>query len=935
MSISLSWRRQRRTWSRRERLGSAALAAIEPLETRMLLSAAPHHRSHSTNANHVAAVHQPAQSKVHPAKKKVHGGDGHGGEGNGSHGHGHGQHNGDSGDGNSNGGDGNGGNSGGTGGASSGSHTPPPVVMPPDPGPTAEISAADVTTAGGAAETITVTFTDNGAVSAATIKPTNITVTGPSGALTVMSASAAGGDAASVAATYTVAAPHGTWGHADDGSYTISLNANQVTDTNGNAAGGASSSFTVNIPAPPPPPPAPPDPTFAGGQTVSTAFTIEAILPESDGSVIAVGHEPGTAAGQMRGVIEHFNADGSVDTTFGSGGAVLSRSGTNEAYYAVVLQDAGHFVVAGSANGDFVVARYDLRGRVDSSFGTNGRVVTDFGAADDTARGLSIAPGGMIIAGGDSGGNFAFARYDSTGRLDANFAQGGRQLFGLGTGGNALGDIALQGDGRIVAVGSNGGTVIAARLTAAGEADATFGSGGVATVASLSARTGSGPDRSEGIAIQGQDILVANQTATGHFGVVRLTPTGAVDHTFGTNGLATADFGGSDDADSLVVQSTGQIIAIGTTLQNGVAKTAVAAFDPNGQLIPNFGTNGLLALTSGTTTTSRELHLGDIVLRAFGTVTSDGRIVIGTANVAVASTTSSTLRRLIVPGAQIASNASGTPIGTFGVVNGKRKSLTLTDADGTRITLTLAGGTATAYQSGDLLTLAVNDMGGGVSLSITGTGGDGRITLGDVMISGTLRSLVARTADLSGTLHVTGASGRLTLGNISGKIICADSLASLTAGDLSGSISATGVLGRLRLAKVSGTIASARGIIGAIFATSLTNAHILSGANLGADGALGGSGGNADTFGPGTIGAILVAGDITSSFIGAGVDPVDHTFGNSNDKAAAGATATNSAIHLLSAHAADGATRFEAAAFDRIHLGKPVIVAADSRFRVL
>jgi len=807
----------------------------------------------------------------------------------------------------------------------------PPVATPPDPGPAAEIAAADITAAGGATESIAITFTDNGAVSAASIKPTNITVTGPSGALTVTSATASSGDAATVVATYTVAAPHGTWSHSDDGSYTIALKANQVTDTKGNPAGGASSSFTVNIPAPPPPPPAPPDQTFANGETVSAQFVIEAIAPESDGSVIVAGHEPGTSAGQSRGVIEHFNADGTLDKTFGTSGAIISRSGTDEAYYALVLQDAGHFLVAGTSKGDFVIARYSTSGRLDSSFGSAGRVITDFGGADDTARGLAIAAGGEIIAGGDSGGNFAFARYDSAGRLDTNFAQGGRQLFGLGTGGNAMGDIALQSDGRILAVGSNGGTVVVARLTAMGEADATFGSGGAVTVTPLSARTGATPDRSEAIAVQGQNILVANRTSTGHFGVVRLTSTGAVDRTFGSSGLATANFGGDDDADSLVVQSSGQIIAIGTTLQNGAAQTAVAAFDANGNLIPNFGTNGLLALASGNAPTSRELHLGAIVLRAFGRVTSDGRVVIGSADVAVAATTSSTLRRLIVPGAQIAVGQAGTPAGTFGIVNGKRTSLTLTDSDGTRITLSLTGGSGAAYRDGDALTLAINDSGGGVSLSINGAGGDGHVKLGDVTVSGTLRSLLARNSDLSGTLRVTGASGKLMLGRVSGVVLCADSLASLTAGGFSGSLSAAGTIGRLRVGKLSGTIASARGIIGSVFAASLDNAHILSGANLGADGQLGGTGANADTFAPGAIGSIQVAGDITSSFIGAGVDPVDRTFGNSNDKSAG----SPSAIHSVAARSADNASRFEASSFGRIHLGAPIDLTSDARFRVL
>src|SRR5260370_23316407 len=113
------------------------------------------------------------------------------------------------------------------------------------------------------------------------------------------------------------------------------------------------------------------------------------------------------------------------------------------------------------------------------------------------------------------------------------------------------------------------------------------------------------------------------------FGVVRLTSTGAVDATFGAGALATASFGGTDDADSIILQPTGEIIVIGTTLQNGTAQTAVAAFDSNGQPLTSFGNGGLVTLPGGLSPSSRELHIGDIVFRAFGSRTNDGRVVIG------------------------------------------------------------------------------------------------------------------------------------------------------------------------------------------------------------------------------------------------------------------------------------------------------------------
>ena len=106
-------------------------------------------------------------------------------------------------------------------------------------------------------------------------------------------------------------------------------------------------------------------------------------------------------------------------------------------------------------------------------------------------------------------------------------------------------------------------------------------------------------DRSEGIALQANGgILVANRTASGHFGLVRLNPTGTVDTDFGTNGLVTANFGGDDDADAVIVQSTGQIIVVGTSLKNGAASTAVAVYDSVGNPLTTFGSQGVLTMAS-------------------------------------------------------------------------------------------------------------------------------------------------------------------------------------------------------------------------------------------------------------------------------------------------------------------------------------------------
>ena len=75
-------------------------------------------------------------------------------------------------------------------------------------------------------------------------------------------------------------------------------------------------------------------------------------------------------------------------------------------------------------------------------------------------------------------------------------------------------------------------------------------------------------------------------------------------------------------------------------------------------------------------------------------------------------------------------------------------------------------------------------------------------------------------------------------------------------------------------------------MIANLTASSMTDATVLAGANLGSDGRLGGTGSAADSFAAGTIDALDVTGAISSSFIARGVAPFNGTFGSGNDTSA-------------------------------------------------
>src|SRR5439155_8699659 len=136
-----------------------------------------------------------------------------------------------------------------------------------------------------------------------------------------------------------------------------------------------------------------------------------------------------------------YRADGSVDLTFGSGGRVVTDFGGDDTAFALAVQPDGKIVVAGVSTGggtmDFALARYDSDGALDTTFGSGGRVVTDLGGnggngGNDEAFALVVQPDGRLVAAGASTAagsldfDFALARYNTDGTLDATFGTAGQ-----------------------------------------------------------------------------------------------------------------------------------------------------------------------------------------------------------------------------------------------------------------------------------------------------------------------------------------------------------------------------------------------------------------------------------------------------------------------------------------------------------------------------
>jgi len=123
------------------------------------------------------------------------------------------------------------------------------VSVPDTTAPAASLTASNITAASGGAYTFTVTYADELAIDPATVGAGDVIVTGPGGfsqVATFVSKTSPNGK--TVIGTYSITGPGGAWDFADNGSYTVSVQAGQVRDAATNpVAAGAVGGFSVSI----------------------------------------------------------------------------------------------------------------------------------------------------------------------------------------------------------------------------------------------------------------------------------------------------------------------------------------------------------------------------------------------------------------------------------------------------------------------------------------------------------------------------------------------------------------------------------------------------------------------------------------------------------------------------------------------------------------
>ncbi len=358
-------------------------------------------------------------------------------------------------------------------------------------------------------------------------------------------------------------------------------------------------------------PPGSLDTSFADGKVVVNVGESDdyayALAVQPDGKILVAGR---VSDGLGAFALVRLERDGPPDTSFGSGGKVITPIGSGSATaYAVAVAPDGKIVAAGTAamNGsgqDFALVRYRSDGSLDTSFGTGGTVTTAFTNDADTAYAVLVEPDGKIVVAGDAnngasgtGKDFALARYDANGKLDATFADGGKTTTPIqdGSAGDSAYALAIQdvdGERCIVAAGGEGDFLLA-RYRSRGTLDGRFGTGGA-----VRGLWGGpiGAARAIRATADGK-LLVAGHTMH-DFALARFGSNGQLDPGFGTGGkvVTAVSETNDDEARGLAIEADGNIV-VGGWVYEGASTSgnfALVRYDGAGVLDPTFGDTGIV-----------------------------------------------------------------------------------------------------------------------------------------------------------------------------------------------------------------------------------------------------------------------------------------------------------------------------------------------------
>lgn len=315
---------------------------------------------------------------------------------------------------------------------------------------------------------------------------------------------------------------------------------------------------------------------------------------QNDNKIIAAG---GTHVNDstLRFTAVRYNYDGTTDNTFGNGGVALIDAENSANAYNVAIKSNGKIVISGYSNTNqntgISLVQLNADGTPDSSFGSGGISINHFSESPDVeAWAMALDANDRIITAGmiyDTGllrNKIAVVRFNADGSLDSGFGTGG--MVKTSTSGNSdeFGNaVTIQQDNKIVIAGSSENSAVIARYATDGTPDPSFGTDGVVVTVFEDNK----PTEAYGITVQADGrIIVAGvsgtnaQNGNGNFGLIRFNSDGTSDSSFGVNGKVITDIsnGKNDVAFCVKEHSDGKLVVSGISKINNYYEFAVARY---------------------------------------------------------------------------------------------------------------------------------------------------------------------------------------------------------------------------------------------------------------------------------------------------------------------------------------------------------------------
>ena len=361
--------------------------------------------------------------------------------------------------------------------------------------------------------------------------------------------------------------------------------------------------------------------------------SIKAVKIQKDGRIIVTGSIP-FGIGSSKILVARFKIDGTIDSTFGTGGKVITDY---ENYTAratsVVLQNDDKIIIAGdislTGSSHIIVIRYLPNGALDSTFGVNGKVLTSIGQFDE-ANAVAVQDDGDIIIAGSTVDStlgppdFAVVRYNSKGELDESFGNRGIVTTAFGNNDyNVAYSIVINNEEKIVVGGyssvSNSDFALA-RYNSDGSPDNTFGENGKV----ITDLRGDNDQAFSMILLKDGKIVLGGYSDNGinsDFALAKYKINGSLDSTFGIGGMVfTPMVDEIDRINSIKEQNNGRIVAVGyATNSNTSEDFAISRYLSTGVLDNTFGIDGKII-----TPLDSSFDVAESV-----EIQSDGKIIVG------------------------------------------------------------------------------------------------------------------------------------------------------------------------------------------------------------------------------------------------------------------------------------------------------------------